>query len=140
MTTLADICFETEVEIIDTRLQHKRGPGQTCAHGTLIEILRAGGPEHLRSVLITIMQSDNNKMALVRPVILAVSDLLRAHPKWFGSEWLATFDSINLADLYRGAKAHREVAATRHVLIGMLLERLLPKFRDQPELFQKDGA
>lgn len=126
--TLADICKEMGVEILDTRLQHKRRPGQTCAVGTLEEILREEGSEHLRSVLMTIMQSENNKMALVRPVLLAVSDLLSLHPTWFGGEWLDAFDKIDLCDVYAAAKSRRDLSATKQLVAGMLLEKLRGKF------------
>lgn len=134
MTTLADICQEVGVEIIDTRQQRQRRPGQTCAYGTLMEILRDEGSAHLRSVLITIMESDNNKMALVRPILLAVSDVLRAHPTWFGSDWLGHFDNLDLTVCYQVAKQDREAIAPRHRIVGMILEKLRPHFAEEPKL------
>jgi hypothetical protein len=133
MTALADICEEFGIEIVPPRQQRQRGPGQTCAEGTLHEILRDEGSAHLRSVLMTIMESVNNRMALVRPVLLAISDILRAHPDWFGATWLEAFDTIDLSGLYEEAKRHREMMATRYVLGGMLLERLRPHFDDKPQ-------
>jgi hypothetical protein len=132
MSDLAAICEEFGIEIVPPRQQRQRGPGQTCAEGTLAEILRDEGSAHLRSVLMTIMESENNRMALVRPVLLAVSDILRAHPTWIGEKWFAQFDQMKLSELYVEAKKHREAMATRYVVAGMILERLRPHF-DQPE-------
>jgi hypothetical protein len=140
VTALLDtICAELGVTVVDTRLQHKRGPGETCAVGTLEEILRGCGSAHLRSVLITIMESENNRMALVRPVLLAVSDLLRANPPWFGERWLQVFDKIDLSGLYDEARKHRQTASTRHVLFGMILERLRPHFTEEAGLFNEQA-
>ena len=82
--TLADICAELEVDIIDAS-ESARRPGQTCAGKILQKVLTDEGEAHLRSVLITIMESENNKRMLVRAVILAISDVLRTYPSWFGS-------------------------------------------------------
>ncbi|GAC1572958.1 MAG: hypothetical protein NVS3B5_02160 [Sphingomicrobium sp.] len=131
---LTDLCNELGVEVVDTRLQHKRGPGQTCAAGTLEQIMREHGSEHLRSVLISIMQSENNRMALVRPVLLAVSDLLRVHPTWFGEDWLKAFDEIDLCQLYDQARKRRNLMSTRQLVGGMIFERVRPSFDVEPRL------
>ncbi|NPU23975.1 hypothetical protein [Bradyrhizobium denitrificans] len=129
---LADICAELGVEIIDTS-ESARRPGQTCAGKILQKVLNDEGEAHLRSVLITIMETENNKRMLVRAVILAVSDVLRAYPSWFGAEWLAAFDRIELADLYEDAKRDREAAAPRHSIAARLIDRLRPHFDEPPQ-------
>lgn len=133
MTTLTDICSELEIEIVDNRQSRSRRPGQTCAQGTMAQILEDEGSAHLRSVLMTVMESENNRMALVRPVLLAISDVLRAHPTWFGEKWFRVFDEINLAALYSLAKRDREAMAPRWRVGGMILERLRPHFDEEPQ-------
>ncbi|MCA1458412.1 hypothetical protein I6F35_35460 [Bradyrhizobium sp. BRP22] len=102
---------------------------ETCAVNTLERILRDYGPEHLRSVLITIVETTNNKRQLVAPVIWAVSDILLAHPSWFGGELLDAFDEIDLAGLHDLAKANRRAAQPLQVLSTMLFERLRSRFK-----------
>lgn len=134
MTALLDtICQELGVTIMAPRQQRQRGPGDTCAQGTLEEILRDEGSAHLRSVLITIMESENNRMALVRPILLAISDVLRAHPTWFGGEWLEQFDKMDLAGFYATAKADRDAVRPRYLIGGMILERLRPHFKEEAQ-------
>jgi len=97
---------------------------------TLLKILGDEGSAHLRSVLMTIMQTDNNKLMLVAPVIWAVSDVLRGHPSWFGDAWFKEIDKIDLGELHANAKKSREAVAPRHAIATMLIERLRPLFTD----------
>jgi hypothetical protein len=133
LTTLSDICVETGVEVIDVRHSRSRRPGQTCADRTLLKMLEDEGAAHLRSVLITIMETENNKRMLVAPVILAISDVLRGHPTWFGEPWLQAFDKIDLAELHARAKESREAVAPRQAIATMLIERLRPLFVDEAQ-------
>jgi hypothetical protein len=130
---LQKICTEMSVEIVDIRQSRSRRPGQTCAERTLLKILTDEGSAHLRSVLISIMQSENNKMMLVAPVLWAISDVLRGHPGWFGETWLQALDAIDIAELYSRAKESREAVAPRQAIATMLIERMRPLFVDQPQ-------
>ncbi|RZN33903.1 hypothetical protein [Bradyrhizobium sp. Leo121] len=77
--TLANLCDELGISIVPVTRQRKLM--ETFAHDTLERILREHGADHLRSVLITIVETgDANKRQLVTPVIYAVSDILLAHP------------------------------------------------------------
>jgi hypothetical protein len=129
---LSDICTELGVEIVATA-ESARKPGQTCAGRILQKVLTDEGENHLRSVLITILQTENNKRMLVRPVILAVSDVLRNHPDWFGSKWLDAFDNIELSDLYQDAKREREGIAPRAAIAAWIVERLRDQFHEEPQ-------
>ncbi|WP_316227849.1 hypothetical protein [Bradyrhizobium sp. SZCCHNR3015] len=129
--SLADICSELGIEIIDTAAA--RGPGQTCARNILQKVLTDEGEAHLRSVLITIMETENNKRMLVRQVILAVSDVLRAYPHWFGAEWLNAFDKIELAVMFEEAKRDREGVPIRAAIAARLITLLRPSFEQQPQ-------
>lgn len=131
--TLADICSELGIEIIDIRHSRSRRPGQTCADRTMIRILQDEGEAHLRSVLISIMETENNKRMLIAPVMWAISDVLRGHPAWFGEEWLKAFDRIDLAELHERAKESREAVAPRQAVATMLIERLRPNFVEEPQ-------
>lgn len=124
---LATICEELGVAVIPVTKQ--RGPMETCAVQTLERILREYGPEHLRSVLMSIVETENNKRELVAPVIWAVSDTILAHPTWFGGDFLSAMDEIDLSDMHERAKANRKAAQPRQALATMLFERLSKKFR-----------
>ena len=87
--TLADILGEMDIKIVG--LQRYRGPMETMAVGSLERILRQHGYAHLKMVLMSIVETRNNKRELVAPVIWAISDLIRAHPAWAdrATEWLS---------------------------------------------------
>ncbi|WP_043161649.1 hypothetical protein [Bradyrhizobium sp. Ai1a-2] len=123
---LANICDEMGVRLVPVTKQ--REPMETCAVNTLERILREHGPEHLRSVLIVIVETGNNKRQLVAPVIWAVSDLLLAHPSWFGSALLDAMDGIDLAEVHESAKANRRAAQPRAGVSTILFERLRGQF------------
>jgi hypothetical protein len=53
-----------------------------------------------------------------------------ANPTWFGGKWLEVFDEIDLCALYEETRAHRPRVPSRHVLFGMILERLRPHFAE----------
>ena len=84
-------------------------------------------------MLITIMETENNKRMLVRPVILAVSDVLRTYPNWCGDTWLQLFDKIELSELYEDAKRDREGVAPRYSIAARLIDRLRPHFDVPPQ-------
>jgi hypothetical protein len=103
---------------------------ETCAVNTLERILRRDhGPEHLRSTLISIVETENNKRMLVAPVIWGMSDVLLAHPSWFGGEFLQAMDKIDLADMHERAKANRRAAQPRQAIATMLFEELSKTFK-----------
>ncbi len=123
---LASICTELGVAVIPVTKQ--RGPMETCAVNTLERILRDHGAEHLRSTLISIVETENNKRMLVAPVIWGMSDVLLAHPTWFGGEFLGAMDQIDLADMHERAKANRQAAQPRQAVATMLFEKLSQRF------------
>lgn len=128
-SALASICAELGITVIPVTKQ--RGPMETCAINTLARVLNDHGPEHLRSVLMAIVETENNKRMLVAPVIWAVSDILLAHPSWFGGEFLDAMDRIELADMHERAKANRQAAQPRQAIATMLFDVLRKDF--QPE-------
>jgi hypothetical protein len=124
---LASICSELNVAVIP--VTKHRDVMETCAVNTLERILRDHGPEHLRSTLISIVETENNKRMLVAPIIWAVSDVLLAHPSWFGGEFLQAMDRIHLADMHERAKANRRAAQPRQAIATMLFEELSKTFK-----------
>jgi hypothetical protein len=128
---LAAICSELDVRVVPVTKQ--RGLMETCAVNTLERLLTEHGPEHLRSVLMSIVETENNKRMLVAPVILAVSDVLLAHPSWFGSAFLDAMDKIDLGDMHERAKANRHAAQPRQAMATMIYEELRGTFHDEKQ-------
>ena len=85
---------------------------------------RARSRSHLREVLLSIAESAGNDRSLTAPVIWAVSDLLLAHPNWFGGDWLDALDKIDLSALYENVKANRKAVQPRAAIAAILFERL----------------
>lgn len=127
MTDLTAILSELGIAIVPVTKQ--RDVMETCAGNTLERIRKEHGAEHLRSVLISIVETTNNKRMLVAPVIWAVSDILLAHPAWFGGEWLDAMDKIDLAEMHERAKANRRAAQPRQAISTMLFETLSKRFK-----------
>lgn len=127
MTDLPAILSELGITIVPVTKQ--RDVMETCAGNTLERIRREHGAEHLRSVLISIVETTNNKRMLVAPVLWAVSDILLAHPSWFGGEWLDAMDAVDLADMHERAKANRRAAQPRQAIATMLFEMLSKRFQ-----------
>lgn len=123
---LASICSELGITVIPVTKQ--RGPMETCAVNTLDRIMTDHGAAHLRSVLMAIVETTNNKRMLVAPVIWAVSDILLAHPKWFGGDFLDAMDRIDLTEMHGLAKANRDAAQPRQAIATMLFEQLRKTF------------
>lgn len=126
---LSAILSDLDIRVVPVTKQ--RGLMETHAVNTLARILSDHGPEHLRSVLMSIVETENNKRMLVAPVIWAVSDILLAHPSWFGGDFLEAMDRIDLAELHERAKANREAAQPRQAIATMLFDELRKDF--QPE-------
>lgn len=124
---LASICAELSISVISVTLP--RGPMETCALNTLERILRNHGEEHLRSTLIAIVETQNNKRMLVAPVIWAMSDVLLMQPSWFGSAFLEAMDGIDLGEMHERAKAYRKAAQPRQAIATMLFEKLRENFQ-----------
>ena len=128
---LANILSDLEIEPVDTRV--RRAPGQTCATAMMDRLLADHGEGHLYLTLRTIMESENNRMELVAPTILAVSDIILAHPTWPNTGWLEAFDAIDLAELRRRAKANRRAAQPRQAMATLLFQCLSQTFAPEPQ-------
>lgn len=124
---LASIC--ADLGVVEVPTSKRRAPGETCAVKTMERILRRRGAAHLRDVLMTLMETENNKRELTEPVLLAVSDILFAHPSWFcGEAWFEAIDTIDLAGVYEAAKANRRAVSPRAGVAAMLFSKLSVRF------------
>lgn len=134
--TLAGLLREFNVEVVDNKFSRSRAARQTCAGGTLARIFELRGYEHMRSVIMSICETRNNKRMLVAPVIWAVSDVLNFRPDWLGDRWFKALDEIELATLYERAKALRRVVHPRRIMAITLIAEMERRFEQQlqPEL------
>jgi hypothetical protein len=125
---LASICEELGVRLLSESVV--RTPGSTRCIGVLRRILRKYGEGHLILLLRTIMESENNRMALVEPVIWALSDVMLANPRWpdRGLEWLEAFDAIDLCEIWARSKLANGAPPERHGIASKLTELLHERF------------
>jgi hypothetical protein len=129
--TLQGALREFGVRVVPISQAYHRGARQTCAGRTLELVFRTHGFDNLRATLMTFTETAApNKRALISPVILAVSDVIRAYPDWFGPVWLEAFDSIDLGQLFLQASANRRIAQPRQMIATLLFDRLRPHFPD----------
>jgi hypothetical protein len=122
--TFAGLLREFNVDIVETSQNRSRAARQTCAGATLSRIFSLRGYDHLRSVLMSIVETKPNKRALIAPVVWAVSDVLNLRPGWVGDRWFRALDEIELGKLYDRAKALRGAAEPRRVTAVMLVDEI----------------
>jgi hypothetical protein len=122
------ILADLQIAVIPTN--QTRGPMQTKARQILRAIFRDHGEGHLILLLRTITESNGNELALIAPCLLAVSDVMRAHPAWpnRGLQWIEAFDNIDLVAMQKTASANRKASPQRGAIATMLYERLAPAF------------
>jgi hypothetical protein len=122
--------FESlEIEYIPSSEARRRGPRSTCCGNVVQRLILKHGLPHAVIVLKTIIETEGNKGELIADVIHAISDLIRAHPRWvgLGGIWLEAFDQISLAQVRRTAKA-TGVQPLRDAIMTLLcveLDRIL---------------
>jgi len=120
------LCQEYGIAIVDGRAYP--GIRETRAVVTLDRILSARGEPHLRMVLSTVAETENNQGYIDKHLLWAVSDLVGAcHLIVEASpiEWLECFDAAPVAELQYIAK---RLPHQRFALVGMLFERVVRKF------------
>jgi len=129
---LASICesIDPPVRIIEPHVT--RTPGTTKCGRVLDRILERHGEEHVTLLLRTIMESENNRMALVEPILWAVSDVMLANPKWpaKGLEWLEAFDTLDLCGIWAKSKEANGAPPERHGVASKITEALQQRFGD----------
>lgn len=130
---LASLCEELEVRVIPN--PKHRGPMETKAFQTMERILRDHGYAHLKMVLMSVVETENNKRELVAPVIWSLSDIILAHPQWpeKADDWFRALDQIRLGELHARAKANRRAAKPRDAISTMLFDQLSKLFGDEKQ-------
>jgi len=129
--TLAACLREFGITIIPNSQNYRRRARETCAGRTLEHVFRIHGYDNLRATLMTFTETmPQNKHALIAPVILAVSAVLKAYPSWFGAAWFETFDTIDLGKMFLQASANRRIAAPRALIATLIFDRMRPHFPD----------
>ncbi len=127
--TLAGLLREFNVEIVPVAERHRRAARQTCAGQTLAKIFRTRGYDHLRSVVMTFVETYKaNKRALVAPALWGVSDVLHARPDWFGDTWFRVMDGVDLAEMFERAAASRSIVMPRSAIATLIFDRMRQQF------------
>lgn len=124
-TSVANICANLGVKLVAAQVN--RSPGASKCTNVMDRILWLYGEDHLVLVLRTIMGSEANRMALVTPVLWAVSDLIRGHPEWAqASRWLEAFGAIDLLSLFeRSRTSSKKIGMSRRATIAADLGEIL---------------
>lgn len=120
------LCEEYGIKIVDGR--DYPGIRETRAVVTLSRILASKGEAHLRMVLSTAAETNNNAGYLDKHLWWAISDLVEAYRdivEQRTTEWLEAFDAAPVAELQVVAKP---LPHQRFALVGMLAERVARKF------------
>jgi hypothetical protein len=107
----------------------QRGHTATCCGPFVDRLIQKLGLPHMTIVLRTIAESAGNEGELIADVIGAVSDLVRAHPRWVntGLRFVESFDQISLAQVRKTAKS-TGVQPLRDAIMTLLcveLEKIL---------------
>jgi hypothetical protein len=119
-----------EVRVIPANV--RRTPATTKCGEVLDYLIERRGEGHVIMLLRTLMESENNRMALVEPVIRAVSNVMLARPDWpnKGLEWLEAFDKIDLCDLWDKSKLDKGAPRPRLGVEARLNDRLRMIFNE----------
>lgn len=128
MLAVERICSDLDIELTPTNVT--RGPMRLRCPRVLAGLLEKYGEGHVILVLRTIAETGSNSVALHSQIILAVSDIIRAHPTWAarGLAWLEAFDDIDLLAMATAAKANRKAVPVRQAVAAILFERLRSVF------------
>ncbi|MCS3690928.1 hypothetical protein [Bradyrhizobium elkanii] len=118
---LASICDEFALDVVPNNV--RAGYMQTQAEDTLESLVRLWGKDHCRSVVMSLSETGNGH-AFGRPVILAASDVLRAHPDWLGSKWFDVLDGVDLMEFWGRAKVGG-VAPAREYIAALICEEFV---------------
>ena len=125
MRAALELFEQLEIEYVPSSEARRRGPRSTCCGNVVQRLILKHGLPHAVIVLKTIIETEGNEGELIADVIHAISDLIRAHPRWvgLGGIWLEAFDKISLAEVRRIAKT-TGVQPLRDAIMTLLCLRL----------------
>jgi hypothetical protein len=117
------LCRDIGIKIIPTTAA--RRAMQTHAGQTIARLIRSHGQGHAVIVLRSIVESTGNESELRAETIIAVSNIILAHPRWpaLGLAFIEAFDGVDLRLIRNIAKESR-VRPLRDAIATMLFIQL----------------
>lgn len=137
--TAAAVCADLSITILPRHMRRSSlGELETVAVQTIERLIADHGEGHAVFVLRAIAETVNNRTELVAPTILAISDIVRAHPEWAdrrAGEFLDALDTLPLAEIRSGVKRNRIAVPIRQGMAAIIHARLMPVLSpDAPRL------
>ncbi|MGV2071654.1 hypothetical protein ACQZ4Z_12950 [Agrobacterium vitis] len=134
------ILSEFGVEIVPKNVMPK--PGQTRAVTSVDRIRRRHGEAHARFVILTLVETANNRAALDETALWATSDIILAfkknHPALMENDldrFLSFFDRVPVGRLQLWCLGLDGITNKRAALVGLIWERACRVFANrQPDL------
>lgn len=124
------LCAELGIQILPRNMRRSSlGELETVAAQTIERLISDHGEGHARFVLTAIAETVNNRTELVAPTILAISDIVRAHPEWAeqrAGEFLDALDALPLAEIRAGVKRNRIAVPIRQGMAAIIHARIAP--------------
>ena len=131
------LCEEVGLEAIEGTAYPRLG--QTRAVNTIKALIDNFGEEHTRLVLMTLAETENNKACLDSACLWATSDLVRVFSEEIeknASLWMELWDQTPVGYLQSISLDIKSYAKQRHVLCGMIYERLRRVY-GEPDLLER---
>ncbi|MCE6073658.1 hypothetical protein GOZ89_09650 [Agrobacterium vitis] len=134
------ILSEFEVEIVPKNVMPK--PGQTRAVASVDRIRRRHGEAHARFVIMTLVETADNRAALDETALWATSDIILAfkknHPALMENDldrFFSFFDQVPVGRLQLWCFGLDGITSKRAALVGLIWERACRLFgNSQPDL------
>jgi hypothetical protein len=117
---------QLEIRYLPTSQARLRGARDTHCANIVNRLIEDHGIGHATLALRVIVETEGNEGELIADVILGISALLKAHPRWadLGLKLLEAFDQVKLAEIRRTAKAS-EVRPLYSAIAALLYMRLV---------------
>ena len=136
--TAAEVCEALGITILPRNQRRSMlGELETVAEQTIARLISDHGAGHAIFVLRAISETTNNRTELVAPTILAVSDIVRAHPEWAedrAGDFLDALDQVPLAEIRAAVKRNRIAVPIRQAVATVAFLRLAAILSPEPRL------